>query len=403
MTTDGDIDYQHLDIGQLEEALRNIDRARFPINYERLLVELERRGAAPHPKPPKPAPTQGGTPYALEFKGNATEYFRIWIVNLALTIVTLGVYSAWAKVRKQRYFYANTYLAGSSFGYHAEPLRILRGRVIAALFVIAYFVAVRTSIAATLTVIALVLVATPWLVVKSRTFAARVTSWRGIRFDFKPDYLGAYAILLGLLVLGVLTFGLLMPRLVRERYRFLVTRTSFGSTEFDCNPGIGRFYKTAFAGGALVVAIGFLVLFVVLLVTRLLNLDLAHSPAAARGISYVSAFLNYAILVPVLLGYTQARNLHEVINHTTLGAHRLEARLGARELIGIYMGNVFAIIGTLGLLTPWAQIRLARYRIESMTLHATGSLDEFAAQPGRAVPSATGEELSSFLDVDFGF
>jgi len=38
--------------------------------------------------------------FPVEFTAGAGEYFRIWIVNLALTIVTLGVYSAWAKVRR---------------------------------------------------------------------------------------------------------------------------------------------------------------------------------------------------------------------------------------------------------------------------------------------------------------
>ena len=42
----------------------------------------------------------------LEFRGNGYEYFRIWIVNILLTIMTLGIYSAWAKVR-------NCYLAGA--------------------------------------------------------------------------------------------------------------------------------------------------------------------------------------------------------------------------------------------------------------------------------------------------
>jgi uncharacterized membrane protein YjgN (DUF898 family) len=40
-----------------------------------------------------------------------------------LTIVTIGIYSAWAKVRRLRYFYGNTFLAGSSFDYHAKPVR----------------------------------------------------------------------------------------------------------------------------------------------------------------------------------------------------------------------------------------------------------------------------------------
>ena len=64
------------------------------------------------------------------FTGTEREYFGIWIVNVLLTIVTLGIYSAWAKVRRNRYFYGNTQLAGGAFDYHAPPLRILIGRII---------------------------------------------------------------------------------------------------------------------------------------------------------------------------------------------------------------------------------------------------------------------------------
>ena len=49
--------------------------------------------------PPQPAETF----HPVEFTATASEYFRIWIVNVALTIVTLGIYSAWAKARKRRY------------------------------------------------------------------------------------------------------------------------------------------------------------------------------------------------------------------------------------------------------------------------------------------------------------
>ena len=67
----------------------------------------------------------------FRFHGRAGEYFRIWIVNIMLSIVTLGIYSAWAKVRNKRYFYSNTELDGSSFEYLADPVAILKGRLIA--------------------------------------------------------------------------------------------------------------------------------------------------------------------------------------------------------------------------------------------------------------------------------
>jgi uncharacterized membrane protein YjgN (DUF898 family) len=67
----------------------------------------------------------------FEFRGDGTEYFKIWIVNIFLTLITLGIYSAWATVRNNRYFYGNTFVDGTSFSYLAKPLQILKGRIIA--------------------------------------------------------------------------------------------------------------------------------------------------------------------------------------------------------------------------------------------------------------------------------
>ena len=78
---------------------------------------------------------------AITFSATGSEYFRIWIVNLLLSIVTLGIYSAWAKVRRNRYFYSSTHLAGSSFEYHGNPIAILKGRIVAAVVVGAYALA----------------------------------------------------------------------------------------------------------------------------------------------------------------------------------------------------------------------------------------------------------------------
>jgi uncharacterized membrane protein YjgN (DUF898 family) len=68
-------------------------------------------------------------PEQLRFTGSGAEYFGIWIVNLVLTIVTVGIYSAWAKVRRLQYFYRHTELAASSFdslvrAFEVSPVRI---------------------------------------------------------------------------------------------------------------------------------------------------------------------------------------------------------------------------------------------------------------------------------------
>ncbi|HKZ74223.1 MAG TPA: YjgN family protein [Steroidobacteraceae bacterium] len=341
------------------------------------------------------------TRYRPEFRGAAQEYFRIWIVNLALTILTLGIYSAWAKVRKLRYFYGNTVLAGSAFGYHGAPLAILKGRLIAAAVGVAYFAATQFSPIATLIIIVLLALAMPWLLVKSRLFAMRMTSWRGLRFTFREDYRGAYAVLLGWGTAAIVSLGLLIPYFLCERFRFVVTRTGYGDQAFACEPSAGRFYKTAFA--ALGITLGIIVPFVILIAaagTLAQGSGLQQSTLTAAGITAV--ILMYVVLFAVVGAYVQSRNLSEVLNHTSLPPHRLHSSLAARPLIWIYLTNILGIVLTLGLYTPWAQIRLARYRLETTEVEVHGSLDAFVASVAATAPSATGEEISELFDADFG-
>ena len=113
----------------------------------------------------------------FEFTGNGFEYFRIWIVNVLFTIITLGIYSAWAKVRTKSYFYRNTKVAGSGFDYHASPTQILKGRLLS---VVAYvvFIAATESHLVISSIIAIIYVAImPWLIVRAHVFNARNSSW----------------------------------------------------------------------------------------------------------------------------------------------------------------------------------------------------------------------------------
>ena len=124
-------------------------------------------------------------PLPFSFSGTGSEYFGIWIVNLLLSIVTLGIYSAWAKVRRLKYFYGNTTVANSSFEYHGNPVAILKGRFVAVILIIAYNLALKSSGIVALAMIVAVAFAMPWLVWKSLQFKLYNSSYRGIRFGFK--------------------------------------------------------------------------------------------------------------------------------------------------------------------------------------------------------------------------
>src|ERR1700733_10021334 len=136
----------------------------------------------------------GYPPQPVRFSGTGGDYFGIWIVNLLLTIITLGIYSAWAKVRRLQYFYRHSELAGSSFDFHGSPIRILVGRVIALAMFIAYNFSVRLHSLSTIVTLVVLAAVMPWLLRNSFRFRLYNTSWRGARFYFRGGPAGAYRV-----------------------------------------------------------------------------------------------------------------------------------------------------------------------------------------------------------------
>ena len=131
----------------------------------------------------------------LQFNGNSPEYFRVWIVNLLLSIVTLGIYSAWGKVRRKKYFFRNTTLDGHNFDFHADPIKILKGRLIVVPVLALYFGSEYVLPRAQPVLLVLIVLALPWVIVRSQIFNYRNTSYRNLRFDFLGRSKEAYRVM----------------------------------------------------------------------------------------------------------------------------------------------------------------------------------------------------------------
>jgi uncharacterized membrane protein YjgN (DUF898 family) len=352
-----------------------------------------------------PATASTASVARFEFTGTGAEYFRIWIVNLLLTIVTLGVFSAWAKVRRLRYFYGNTQLAGSSFEYHGEAAKILKGRMIAAAFLVPYFVLSQLNPVWSLPFVALFLVALPFLVVKSRQFQTRMTSWRNIRFNFTGTYGQAAKVFLGIALLVPVTLGLILPYWMYARHRFALGRMRFGTADFNFDARAGRYYVAYLVALGLLVAL--IIAFVIIVAVSGGVAVLTGATAGGRPSPTV------AILVGVLVGgltmasyllifaVVQARTNNAGLSGLSVAGHQLTCELSAFKLTGLYLSNAVLTLLTLGLYLPWATVRLHCYQLACLSLTTSGDLDSFAADELRDT-SATGEEVGDLLDVDFG-
>lgn len=358
------------------------------------------------PLPPAPPPLPDLEPRRFEFRGTTHEYFRIWIVNLCLTILTLGVYSAWAKVRTHRYFYGSTWLDGAPFEYLADPLRILIGRLIAAALLGGYALASNFSPVAQIVMLLLLFLMTPWIIVRSLAFRAHNSAWNSLRFRFDGTTGAAFKYFFAMALLVPISFGLAFPWVKAEQQRFIAARHRYGGRAFSLEVDTSKFYEIYLIAFAMTFGLYFAAIFVTVAAVGLgAAFGQADGGTSAPGVGIV--VLMVALLLPIYLGffaigiYITARLFNLVWNHLMVGPHRFRADMRARELILLYFTNTLGILGSLGLAIPWAMIRTARYRAEHLTLLPGAGLADFVAD-ARAADSATGQEIGDFFDVDIG-
>lgn len=334
----------------------------------------------------------------FEFMGSGREYFKIWIVNLLLTIVTLGIYGAWAKVRRNQYFYRNTWLAGASFDYHASPTAILKGRILALVLFTAYSQSIRISMTLYFVMLGVVMLVLPFLIQRSLRFKLHNSSYRGLRFRFAGDVAGAYKVFLLWPILTLLTAYMLVPFTHQRIKKYQHSNSLFGQTPFSFHAPIADFYLVYVIAFICVMGLGVLagVGVVVLGVDSLMSATIGYEKIIAILIAV------YAVLIIAglfIAPYFNSRIQNLIWNKTKLSEYHFNSDLQARKLLFIYITNVLGVMLTLGLYKPFASVRLLKYRLEHLSLDVEGDIQTFVASQ-EADMSATGEGAADIFDID---
>jgi uncharacterized membrane protein YjgN (DUF898 family) len=119
--------------------------------------------------------------------------------------------------------------------------------------------------------------------------------------------------------------------------------------------------------------------------------------AAAIGVAMV-----YLLFIFGFVSYLQARLGNLIWNNTKLDQLTFKSTLRARDFMWLYFSNIIAIMFTFGLATPWAQIRMARYRASKLAIVGDVDFDKFVGDKKDEI-KATGEEIADMFDVDLSF
>ena len=367
----------------------------------------------------------------VEFGGTGGEYFRIWIVNLLLTLVTLGFYYPWAKVRKLRWFYGHTQVAGHAFDFHGEPWKMLRGTTLAGVLVLAYSAAGEFSAFAGL--VAAVIVASLWplLLRSALQFRLANTSWCGMRFSFSGSVREAYGAVAPPLLLFLLPTTLaafheaelgLAPATLQALDAVIVVASLLmllGLPYFLWR--LKRYQHSHYRLGQLrtewkgdlraVYALCLRTFGIVLLPIVLIGGGMAGIFAGGSlGVGVLLMPLMFALVIAGMVvvyvvapAYFTVRMQNLAWTKTGNRYMRLRSQLALGPYVKLQLVNWLLVMFSMGLYWPWAVVNTRRMRLAAITVVSRVEPEELAMavrpKPGDAVADM-GEDL---FGLDFGW
>lgn len=391
-----------------------------------LAQAVETPPGMPIPDPDKPAPASQEETQCFQFTGSGREYFRIWIVNLCLSIATLGVYSAWAKVRRLQYFHRNTRLSGAVFDFHGDPKAILKGRLIGVALLAAYHYAFGFSKIFGVAVVAFLLLTLPWMMRNALRFRLRNTSYRALRFNFGGSLSGAYRcyfpvvllfVLPGLILavdqtliqwsgMSVLLY-LLWPWLHARIKRYQHDNLEYGASRATYTASTGKFIKWYFYAMLIglyalpAAGVAMLACALAIPVFRFLGVPMPSdlSPGFFILIFIFVAYAVYLLSIP----YLQVRIYNLVWSSTVFPNVAIRSDLGSRDYIKLQTINSILTLLTLGLYRPFAVVRAYRYRLAHTSLAATGAFELLLSGKHQRQVGAGGDSVTDFLNFDLSW
>lgn len=336
--------------------------------------------------------------------------------NYVMRILTLGFYHFWGKTEVRQRIWTAIRLAGEPLAYHGTGRELLTGFLV--VFALVLLPTALLSFAAVLAfgpgsrllgLFQLVVYAAFFLLYGVATYRAQRyrlsrTSWRGIRGAVGGSA-WRYALLHFWTGLAIpLTAGWIIPwRSTRLQGR-LVGDMRFGDQPFRFTARARPLYlrfALYWAGSVAIVSIAASVMLGI--VTADVTTPAPGTPRLGQltphAITLLFAVAALAYLVHAVVGaWYRASQLNHFAAHTHLGGLTFRAAYSAGGLIRLTVGNMLLVVLSLGLLSPLAQIRSARYFVGNLAID--GTIDPGGIHPADDPAITRGEGLAQAFDVD---
>ncbi|WP_052250276.1 DUF898 family protein [Enterobacter sp. Bisph1] len=381
----------------------------------------------------------------FSFYGSGKGYFVIWLVNILLTLVTLGLYLPWAMVRARRYFYENTDLDGARFSYHATGRSIFVGWL--CLFVLyAVFIinAAYDNVFLLVCMVGLFLIFFPWLITQGLRYQMLMTEINGVRFNFYASPLrawwvmmgcplliiiasvvvfslftttalssGSYGAIITMMVIGTLVLllgvAIMQGVFAAQWFGMLVNNLHYGTLKFSADISMKKCITIVLL--AMLLFVPFIVVSALIFAPTLISLsgymyEASGDPqqmALMMSSLYGTFVLSYLIyiagaIICFLFAFVKLRAY--VYGQMVLeGDIRFSSTVKMGRMFWIAVTNLLVCCVTLFLAWPWAKVRMTRYLLENSHVHGdlqTLPLENHGIQPAKDPANLLARGLSFY-------
>jgi uncharacterized membrane protein YjgN (DUF898 family)/tetratricopeptide (TPR) repeat protein len=306
----------------------------------------------------------------VTLRADGSDLFAMRVLNLLLSLLTLGIYSFWGKAKVRRYVCGQADYQGDWFAFHGTGRELLLGwlRALPALAFIFLFPTLlplfwqhrAAPYVAQLSAVGALLLLWPIARVGAYRYRLNRMSWRAIRFSYRGKALQYLGESIAGCLLSVITLGIYVPFFQIRLRRMLLNRTYFGDRSFHF-PGRGS--------------------------------DLFPAWLFALPLTVCSLGIGWAWWRALSHRYCWA--------NTTFAGARFRCTATGGKLLWLWVGNFLVIVPTLGLGMSWAMLRTLRFWTKHVQLVHEPEL--VSIQQDARAATAVGESFADFLGFDFGF
>lgn len=304
------------------------------------------------------------------FAGRGDAFLWLSLENFLLSLVTLGIYSFWAKVKRLKFFFSNTSFQNHAFQFHGNGEELFFGfvkvMIIAAggFFVIALVTMLATSVLGDwvaypigIAVYAAYLLLWRVAVVLSRRYRFSRTSYRSLRFSFRGPLMDFVKMSAKDSALTILTLGIYFPWQRVNEMDYFANHSYYGNRAFK------------FRG---------------------------------EGSDLLGTYLICMLLIPFTLGlslfWLRAAFHRYQWDHLSFETLEFRSFVKGEELLGYAVLTTVLSAVTLGIMYPWCVVNQTRYLVES--LEVSGLLDWSGIEQEHLAGKASGEGVADYFELD---